>query len=98
MNYYLRNRPNGAEDHEVFRLIYAALGLQRNLRILGIFARLTLRDGKPQYLRFMPRVMALLQRNLTHPKLSQIADILLQNLPMPTDAFLNELKRKCPTR
>jgi len=32
------------------------IGLQRNLRILGVFARLNLRDGKPGYLAHMPRV------------------------------------------
>ena len=31
------------------------MGLQRHLKIAGIFARLTLRDGKPQYLADTPR-------------------------------------------
>lgn len=33
------------------------MGLQRHLKILGIFARLTLRDGKPKYLADTPRFM-----------------------------------------
>jgi aminoglycoside/choline kinase family phosphotransferase len=32
------------------------MGLQRNLRILGVFARLNHRDGKASYLAHMPRV------------------------------------------
>lgn len=36
----------------------AALSLQRNLRILGIFARLIRRDGKPRYASFIPRVQS----------------------------------------
>jgi aminoglycoside/choline kinase family phosphotransferase len=34
------------------------MGLQRNLRILGVFARLSHRDGKHHYLDHMPRVSA----------------------------------------
>ncbi|MEO7548638.1 MAG: phosphotransferase, partial [Ramlibacter sp.] len=34
------------------------MGLQRHLKVAGIFARLTLRDGKPQYLADTPRFMA----------------------------------------
>jgi aminoglycoside/choline kinase family phosphotransferase len=32
------------------------MGLQRHLKVLGIFARLAIRDGKPQYLDDIPRV------------------------------------------
>jgi len=31
------------------------MGLQRHLKVAGIFARLTLRDGKPKYLADAPR-------------------------------------------
>jgi aminoglycoside/choline kinase family phosphotransferase len=34
------------------------MGLQRHLRIAGVFARLTLRDGKPQYLADAPRFIS----------------------------------------
>jgi len=34
------------------------MSLQRNLRILGVFARLNHRDGKSNYLAHMPRVNA----------------------------------------
>jgi len=54
-------------DIEAFRLAYALYGLQRNTKILGIFARLWKRDGKPQYPAYMPRVWAHVERNLTHP-------------------------------
>ena len=33
------------------------IGLQRHLKVLGIFARLTLRDGKPKYLADTPRFL-----------------------------------------
>jgi hypothetical protein len=34
------------------------MGLQRHLKVAGIFARLTLRDGKPRYLADAPRFIA----------------------------------------
>lgn len=52
------------------RAAYAAVGAQRNTRILGVFGRLWLRDGKPGYLRLMPRVWGLVERDLAHPELA----------------------------
>ena len=34
------------------------MGLQRHLKVAGIFARLTLRDGKPKYLADAPRFIS----------------------------------------
>src|SRR6188508_900898 len=53
-----------------FEADYARLGAQRNAKIVGIFARLWLRDGKARYLALIPRVWALLERDLTHPALA----------------------------
>lgn len=77
-----------------FRAAYALLGAQRNLRILGIFVRLCIRDGKPRYLDFMPRVWALLQRDLAHPALRPLADM-LQDMPAPTPAMIERIRRQC---
>ena len=44
------------EDFADFHRDYEWMGLQRNLRILGVFARLHHRDAKPAYLDHMPRV------------------------------------------
>ena len=43
-------------DFADFHRDYEWMGLQRNLRILGVFARLNHRDGKAVYLTHMPRV------------------------------------------
>ena len=59
-------------DAGVFAQLYATLAAQRASKILGIFARLDRRDGKPQYLRHMPRVWAYLQRALAHPALAPL--------------------------
>ena len=46
--------PVGDDFGEFYRGV-EWMGLQRHLKIAGIFARLTLRDGKPQYLADTPR-------------------------------------------
>lgn len=46
------------DDFAHFHVDYEWMGLQRNLRILGVFARLSHRDGKHHYLDHMPRVRA----------------------------------------
>ncbi len=55
-----------------FIQVYATVAAQRASKILGIFARLDRRDGKPQYLRHMPRVWGYLQRSLAHPSLEAL--------------------------
>jgi aminoglycoside/choline kinase family phosphotransferase len=60
-------------DAGQFIKIYVTLAAQRASKILGIFTRLDLRDGKPQYLRHMPRVWGYLQRSLSHPALAAIS-------------------------
>ncbi|WP_323763866.1 aminoglycoside phosphotransferase family protein [Marinovum sp.] len=65
-----------------FRTAYALLGAQRNLRILGIFSRLAVTRGKPQYLALQPRVWRHLQADLAHPALARLRDILAP-LPSP---------------
>lgn len=59
-------------DRTSFAHAYAALGAQRNTKILGIFARLARRDGKPIYLQHMPRIWRYLARDLAHPSLAPL--------------------------
>ncbi|TAM87065.1 MAG: aminoglycoside phosphotransferase [Candidimonas sp.] len=49
-------------DFAEFHRAYEWMGLQRNLRILGVFARLSHRDGKHDYLNHMPRVNAYIRQ------------------------------------
>ncbi len=81
----------GSED-AAFRAAYAALGMQRNLRIIGVFARLSLDQGKPHYVDMIPRVWKLLQRDLQHPALAEIATFLTDALPAPEPAALIRIK------
>jgi tRNA threonylcarbamoyl adenosine modification protein YjeE len=68
-------------DAQEFRFSYAALGTQRNTKILGIFARLAMRDGKRQYLAHMPRIWGYLERNLRHEGLLTLSAWYDRNLP-----------------
>jgi aminoglycoside/choline kinase family phosphotransferase len=72
IRYWEKARKAGLMDfedwHSDFGAFYRAvewMGLQRHLKVAGIFARLTLRDGKPQYLADTPRFIHYI-RNTTH--------------------------------
>lgn len=61
VRYWQAARKAGLPVHEDFGDFYRAvewMGLQRHLKVAGIFARLTLRDGKPKYLADAPRFIA----------------------------------------
>ncbi|MEO6041512.1 MAG: phosphotransferase [Croceibacterium sp.] len=64
-----------------FEADYARLGAQRNAKIVGIFARLWKRDGKPRYLAMIPRVWDALERDLAHPALAPVAEWFAANIP-----------------
>jgi len=68
-------------DEKKFRNSYSILGAQRNLKIIGIFVRLFVRDGKENYLRFLPRVWAHLERDLQHESLKVLRKWLDKNVP-----------------
>jgi tRNA threonylcarbamoyl adenosine modification protein YjeE len=63
---------NADFDPAAFIRSYVTLAAQRASKILGIFARLDVRDGKPQYLRHIPRISGYLQRSLAHPSLETL--------------------------
>ncbi|WP_068116160.1 aminoglycoside phosphotransferase family protein [Tropicimonas marinistellae] len=84
-------------DTAAFRTACAVLGAQRNLRILGIFARLSMQYGKPHYVAFIPRVWRLLQGDLAHPSLTRLSDFLADTLPEPTRDRLERIRRLCAT-
>ena len=75
MAHYVRRRAAATPgfDAEQFAASYATMAAQRATKILGIFARLDKRDGKPQYLRHLPRIERYLSRNLSHPLLRPLA-------------------------
>ncbi|CAN1486838.1 COG3178 Predicted phosphotransferase related to Ser/Thr protein kinases [Rhabdaerophilaceae bacterium] len=70
-----------AFDLSEFTAAYAIMGAQRATKILGIFIRLDRRDGKPAYLKHLPRIEAYLKRCLAHPALAKLRGWYESNLP-----------------
>ena len=60
-------------DRKAFAAAFAVLAAQRHAKVIGIFTRLCIRDGKPQYLGHIPRVWRLLEAALENPELSPVA-------------------------
>jgi N-acetylmuramate 1-kinase len=70
-------------DPAGFAELYVLMSAQRNTRLLGTFARLNRRDGKPQYLRHQPRIWTYLNRSLAHPVLARAREWYSANVPPP---------------
>jgi tRNA threonylcarbamoyl adenosine modification protein YjeE len=82
---YIKTRRASDEgfDPAGFAESYAVMSAQRNTRLLGTFARLNRRDGKPQYLRHQPRIWTYLTRSLAHPLLADLRKWYTVNVPPP---------------
>ena len=78
-----RRATDDSFDPAQFAELYSVMSAQRNTRLLGTFARLNRRDGKPQYLRHQPRIWTYLTRSLAHPLLSRAREWYSANVPPP---------------
>ena len=79
-------------DRATFETAYHIMGAQRALRILGVFARLSLELDKPSYIDMIPKTWHVLTSNLKHPALAPVADLLFETLPFPDKQVLRSLK------
>jgi N-acetylmuramate 1-kinase len=67
--------PGGRDDREFLRW-FDLIGLQRHIKVLGIFARLWYRDGKSGYLRDLPLVLEYVRDTAgRYPELAKFAGI-----------------------
>ena len=78
-----RRATDATFDAADFATQYAIMSAQRNTRLLGTFARLNRRDGKPQYLKHQPRIWTYLNRSLAHPVLEPLRAWYAANVPAP---------------
>ena len=85
VNHYLQQMQ---WDSDAFMTGYALLGAQRNLKIIGIFTRLAMRDGKDHYLPLLPRVWQHLEHDLQHPFLRPLKQWMEEILPSSSDRTL----------
>lgn len=84
-------------SHDEAGFSAALIATQRNLRILGIFARLSRHLNKPGYINLIPRVWRMFTEDLNHPELRDLKQQLTPLLPAPTHELLNTLRTPCPT-
>lgn len=74
------------DDFDAFYRDYEWMGAQRQLKVLGIFARLSQRDGKHGYLKDMPTVATYLRRTCArYGELAPLARLLDQLEKQPVD-------------
>ena len=64
--YHLKSRLR-KNDFNKLKNDFEILSVQRNLKILGIFVRLHIRDGKSNYLKYLPYTWSLIERRLKNP-------------------------------
>ncbi len=69
-------------DRAAFKAAFRVLAAQRHAKVIGIFTRLCVRDGKPAYLRHIPRVWRLLNSALAAPQLAPVAMWFARHLPL----------------
>jgi len=80
-NYYLAKRLfANNESIEKFRQEFAILSVQRAMKIIGIFSRLSKRDKKPKYLSLIPYTWSLLNKRLEDPIFDEIRNLLNKNV------------------
>lgn len=81
-------------DADEFHIAYATLGAQRNLKIIGIFSRLCMRDGKRRYPDLIPRVWGHLMRDLGHPQLAKLTAWIAKHAPEPEARVLDVIRNR----
>ena len=67
LNFYYNKSKFKKEKYKNLKNDFEILSVQRNLKILGIFVRLFKRDGKPNYLKYLPYTWSLIERRLKNP-------------------------------
>ena len=77
--YVAARQAAGPFDRAGFDEAYAIMAAQRNTKILGIFVRLDQRDGKPAYLKHLPRIRDYLGRAFAHPALAPLRDLYMRH-------------------
>lgn len=71
-HYLALREEQGGFDRQRFLRDWHVMAAQRNCKLVGIWVRLMQRDGKPAYMRHMPRTLRHLTRALSHPDLAPL--------------------------
>ena len=68
------------ESYQNLKNDFNILSIQRNLKILGIFVRLSKRDNKSAYLKYLPHTWSLINRRLKNPIFKEFQLLLNKHL------------------
>ena len=93
-HYHLRLMDEGLVEErnsERFLRWFDLMGLQRHIKVLGIFSRLNLRDGKDGYLKDIPRTLNYVVRACErHPDMLEFLALLEDGIIQPTYSLLGQ--------
>lgn len=73
-DYLALRRARGGFDEPGFMKSWAIMSAQRNCKLAGLWVRLMQRDGKPGYMKHMPRTLSYLKLALEHDALAPLRD------------------------
>ena len=91
LNFYYNNSKLKKEEYKNLKNDFEILSVQRNLKILGIFVRLFKRDGKPNYLKYLPYTWSLIERRLKNPVLKNLNLLFKKHLKIQKLKKINNL-------
>ena len=91
LNFYYYKSKLKKEEYKNLKNDFEILSVQRNLKILGIFVRLCKRDGKPNYLKYLPYTWSLIQRRLKNPVFKNLNLLFNKHLKIKKLKKINKL-------
>ena len=80
--FYYKNSKYKKEKIEKLKNDFDILSVQRNLKILGIFVRLSKRDNKLNYLKYLPYTWSLIERRMKNPIFNKLNILFKKHLPL----------------
>ena len=80
--FYCKNSKYKKEKIEKLKNDFDILSVQRNLKILGIFVRLSKRDKKLNYLKYLPYTWSLIERRMKNPIFNKLNILFKKHLPL----------------
>ena len=91
LNFYYYKSKLKKEEYKNLKNDFEILSVQRNLKILGIFVRLFKRDGKPNYLKYLPNTWSLIERRLKNPVFKKLNLLFKKHLKIKKLKKINNL-------
>ena len=91
LNFYYHKSKLKKEEYKNLKNDFEILSVQRNLKILGIFVRLFKRDGKSNYLKYLPYTWSLIERRLKNPVFSNLNLLFKKHLKIKKLKKINNL-------